>query len=323
MRRLIQYLSWLGNPFQREELRKKGIKEIDVSCNNAVNTASGIAQADGEILHPRLFLSMQRTEAEQAVRSKCRSIYIGNDIILSRCLGKYKMYLDARDRGISPHLMLDGYWEWWLTRFIIEKVSEGMTVIDIGANLGYYTLLLSDLVGDTGRCLAFEPNPAVAEKLEQSVLINGFGGRARIVRCALGRLSEGHLPFFVPASDPKNAHIVEEGFRASPEMGTIIRVPVTTADGAIDERVDFIKIDAEGAEYDILIGMRNIIERHRPKIVIEFNADRHYDGRVLLEYLLQFYNRFSYIDADSKLRDATIDKVLRENYAEDWLLYFE
>ena len=75
------------------------------------------------------------------------------------------MYLDTRDVGFAQHIIMDGYWEYWVTQFMIEVVKPGFRVVDIGANFGYYTNLLSDLVGPDGCCLAIEPNPNTLAKL--------------------------------------------------------------------------------------------------------------------------------------------------------------
>ena len=66
-------------------------------------------------------------------------------------------------------MIMDGFWEYWLTKYFAEQIKPGDTVIDIGANLGYYTLLAGDLVTATGRVVAVEPNPLVFELLSKSV----------------------------------------------------------------------------------------------------------------------------------------------------------
>jgi hypothetical protein len=100
-----------------------------------------------------------RTLNEATIRSLCHSAYLGDNTALCRVLGRYKMYVDSQDFGLSPHLMLDGYWEMWVTEALVSLVRPGMVVADIGANLGYYALLLADLVGDAGMVHAFELTP--------------------------------------------------------------------------------------------------------------------------------------------------------------------
>ncbi|MFC7542969.1 FkbM family methyltransferase [Siccirubricoccus deserti] len=111
---------------------------------------------------------------EAAIRARCQSVAVDPQTILCRILGRYKFFVDCRDQGLAPHLMLDGYWEYWVSDFIWRNVKPGETVADIGANLGYYTVLLADLVGPGGRVMAFEPNPRLFDLLQRNVAINGF-----------------------------------------------------------------------------------------------------------------------------------------------------
>jgi hypothetical protein len=81
--------------------------------------------------------------------------------VLARVLGGPKIFLSADDLGFGCHLMLDGYWESWLTLFFARYVTPGKTVIDVGANFGYYTILFAAGVGPSGRVVAIEPVPAI------------------------------------------------------------------------------------------------------------------------------------------------------------------
>ncbi len=73
------------------------------------------------------------------MRALCESAYLGDETALCRVLGRYKMFVDTSDNSLSPHLMLDGYWEMWLTEALARAIRPGMTVVDVGANLGYFT----------------------------------------------------------------------------------------------------------------------------------------------------------------------------------------
>ena len=83
------------------------------------------------------------------------------------------MHLDPSDTGVTPLLFYRGMMDPLETQLVQELVRSGDTVIDIGANVGYYTLLFSELVGETGRVIAFEPDPNNFALLERNVLGNG------------------------------------------------------------------------------------------------------------------------------------------------------
>ncbi|WP_233247757.1 FkbM family methyltransferase [Caulobacter endophyticus] len=123
---------------------------------------------------PRLFEldrlnTRPRGENEAEIRLRCASAFLGRGVSVCRVLGRYKLFVDGLDYGLGPHLLLDGYWEMWTTEAIARAVKPGMTVVDVGANLGYFTLLMADLVGAGGRVHAFEPNPQIATLLARSV----------------------------------------------------------------------------------------------------------------------------------------------------------
>ena len=89
-------------------------------------------------------------------------------------LGKYLVYADAQESGITPHLAMDGYWESWITLVLARTVRPGSHCLDIGANHGYFTLVMADAAGPNGRVVPVEPTPRLTEMLRQTLDINGF-----------------------------------------------------------------------------------------------------------------------------------------------------
>jgi len=71
----------------------------------------------------------------------------------------FGIYLDPNDQIISRYIAIKKIWEPDETNFFNKSIDKGMTIIDIGANIGYFTLLFSKLVGDSGKVITFEPNP--------------------------------------------------------------------------------------------------------------------------------------------------------------------
>lgn len=258
---------------------------------------------------------------EALIRRRAQVVHLGGDDVLCRVLGRYKLLLAAGDLGFASHVMLDGYWEMWATELMLRQVRSGMRVIDIGANYGYYTLLLADLVGAAGACFAIEPNPVAAAKLRASVALNGFDGWTSVLQTALGLEAEGHALFHVPPREPKNARIVGRPSEAGDDP--VVGVAVTSLDALADRlgRVDFIKIDAEGSETGILAGAEGLIAAHRPELLVEFNTGRG-EPAALLERLGWFYPAPCSLELDGSLRPVTPERLLRERRGEDWLLSF-
>lgn len=264
--------------------------------------------------------SWGRTELETAIRQNVQTAYLGDGVVLARILGGPKIFLRTSDRGFACHLMLDGYWEMWLTQFLACRVKPGMTVVDVGANFGYFTILLGEAVGKTGHVIAVEPNPDAASLLRESVALNGHWTQTRVVPHALAE-SAGRAWLFAPAGEPKNAMLT-----TSPDMtgGTTVEVATVTLDELAlpYKKVDLVKIDAEGGERGVIAGMRQLIARDHPAIVLEFNAARYPEPRAFLDELLGSYSGAQELGFDGVLRPLNAASVLDQDNREDHILWF-
>ncbi|WP_043360238.1 FkbM family methyltransferase [Belnapia sp. F-4-1] len=265
-----------------------------------------------------LITSHDRRGLEAAIRRRCHTISIDPETILCRILGRYKFFVDCRDRGLAPHLMMDGYWEYWVSDFIWRNVGKGMTVVDVGANLGYYTVLMGDLVGAGGKVLAIEPNPWLLDLLQRNIDINGFSRWTECEAKAVAGRSGDRLQFRASVRDPKNGSLMGG---ASATDGDIIEVEVETLalnDLAVGA-VDFMKIDVEGAEEVLWSGIGDLIRRSPDiKILLEFNALRCRDPQRMLEEISAAFP-LRQLDDDAVVRPARPERLLAER--EDTMLY--
>lgn len=264
--------------------------------------------------------SPPRGAFEDACRAAASPLYLGDRTALCRILGRYKLYLSTRDDGFAGHVLLDGYWESWLTRFIARTVKPGGIAIDVGANFGYYSLLLAELVGPGGHLYAVEPNPAVAALLRRSVGLNGFAARTTVCEAAAGAVDGATATLAVPAREPKNAALVPAGQSGAGERH---EVTVRSLDALVGSTrpVSFVKVDAEGGEEAIVEGMAGILARDRPPMVLEFNAARYADPAAFLHRLLGHYGLLRHVDYDGEAVAVAPERVLGERFGEDWLLY--
>lgn len=187
----------------------------------------------------------------------------------------FRMRLSAQE-WIQRKLIEDGVHEWAETAILPTFVRRGWTVFDVGANIGYYSLLLSRLVGPEGRVYAFEPNPLARARLEDHVALNS-ASNIEVTALALGeRLGEGRFRF---DPDAPAGHAVPNwgswSLARSRRSGNV-SVTFSTADLVVRacriERVHFMKIDVEGLELSVLRGAREILHRHRPFCLVEFHA---------------------------------------------------
>jgi FkbM family methyltransferase len=268
-----------------------------------------------------ILLEKNRPEAEHHFEARSRSQYLGNGTLLCRVLGELKMFVIGDDIGFSPHMIFEGYWEYWLTRHFAEVIRPGDTVLDIGANLGYYTLLAADLVGSTGQVVAIEPNPEVFRRLSASIAVNGFAPRTIARNVALAGPDEtGNRAFFVPTSEPKNGRFVgpEESTEYLTDHGMVTEVKLGRIASEGFDRVDFVKIDVEGAEIAVLEHLRPVLEKFRPKVVCEVNFLRGYGwDDVVAAFGTDALN---YLDFHSSIRPLTREMAETQQLGEDWLV---
>lgn len=269
----------------------------------------------------KILLDKPRPAAEAHFTARTRSQYLGSGTLLCQILGGLKLFAIGDDVGFTPHMLFEGYWEYWLTRYFAQEICRGDTVLDIGANLGYYTLLAANLVGADGRVVAIEPNPEVFRRLGASIGVNGFLGRAEARNVALAAPGEsGSRSFFVPHGEPKNGRFVsaEEDQATLAACGSLGEVVLGHLDPDDFQRVDFIKVDVEGAEIAVLHHLRPILDRFRPKVVCEVNFGRGYGWD---EVVAAFgTEELAYLDFDSTVKPLT--RTLAETWkcGEDWLV---
>jgi len=264
-----------------------------------------------------------RVLAEGMMRARCMNVQVDATTILCRMLGRYKMYLDRRDVGFAPHLMFEGFWEYWLTEFIWRNVKPGQVALDVGANHGYYAVLMADLVGPEGMVHAFEPNPRMVQLLRQTAALNGFWQTIQVHPVALAAASGRPMLFFATEAEPKNGRLLQEAEAAAAlrhdSASNVYEVPVRALDDAIPGRVDFVKIDVEGAEELVWRGMQQLIQRNpEVKVVMEFNPGR---CRAAADTLREIAALFPLreIGFDGRVHPCTAEDILPRR--EDALLY--
>jgi FkbM family methyltransferase len=175
-----------------------------------------------------------------------------------------RLLLDPNDMGMSRTLILKaGEWERAETRVVCSLVREGMTLVDIGANMGYYSLLAASLVGSSGRVFSFEPSPRNFSFLESSVAANGYRN-ITLTRKAVSN-SSGTAQFEIDPASSGNHRISRLG--AKPNSILVETISLDDYFEAVPGAIDFVKLDAEGAEPFILEGMHRLIERN-PNLVL-------------------------------------------------------
>jgi FkbM family methyltransferase len=168
-----------------------------------------------------------------------------------------RMYLDPQDQVITPTVLVTGAWELNETDLFRRLVKPGDTVVDAGANIGYYTVIGARLVGDKGKVYAFEPDPANFALLEKNVRLNGLTNVV-LERKALSNL-KGTVKLYI-ADANKGDHRI---YQPDGESRSSIDVEAVRLDEyfkGLERGIDVLKMDVQGAEGLILQGMTGLFD---------------------------------------------------------------
>lgn len=218
---------------------------------------------------------------------------------VSRPLFGREMHMDLSRCSAQRLLYLEG------ERFVDERhvlrrlLKPGMTVVDVGANIGYYMLLADQCVGAAGKIICIEPSVENLPELRRNVEANGLAN-VTLHEVALGA-EDGE----VGLKSGINSGVAELGQAEHV-------VPVRRLDSLVSERVDFMKIDVEGYEGHVIAGAGGLIEKHRPTVFLEMHP--HLIGRFghsvdgILQMIAPHYSKMTFL-AKSAAAESFIGKL--------------
>lgn len=156
--------------------------------------------------------------------------------------------------GVGQLLAFEGEYERTQTDLVKRIVKPGMNCIDVGANIGYYTLLLSNLIKD-GHVWAIEPESSNLLELRYNIALNNFNN-IEVLEIAAGNENK-LVDFYISGISPGRHSTV----MSRKDGGYKTTIHMTTLDHLIDKPIDFIKSDAEGNDLNVMIGAKELIKR--------------------------------------------------------------
>jgi FkbM family methyltransferase len=216
------------------------------------------------------------------------------------------------DLCVSRQIQASKIWEPYETSLVINHLKAGDIFLDIGANIGYYTILASAIVKESGIVIACEPDEANFKLLCENLSLNQVDNVIAVQAAVSDYEGSGHL--YMSPDNMGDHRLYSSGEKR-------VKTPIEVIDGrrlkSLSDRVDFIKIDTQGAEYHILRGLEDIVfdnKRHL-KMIVEFwpfgLRMSGASGQQLLDVLTSFGMNMSIIDHYShQLWPAGID-ILR------------
>ena len=203
-----------------------------------------------------------------------------------------------------------GIYEKETTEYFLENVSEGDVVLDIGANIGYFTLLFASSVGKEGKVFSFEPEPSNFEILKKNVKTNNFqnvvlengavSNSMGTTELYLSEKAAGQHRIY-KSKDVSENHISVKTIRLDDFFNT----------NPFFEKISFIKLDAEGSEFGVLKGMEKILSQNKTiKLIMEFSP------RQIIDYGANPIDQLQYLK-NLEFNFYTVDKMKEKQHKFD------
>jgi len=198
------------------------------------------------------------------------------EAVRQKRIGKFDMALQGEGDIISSRLWKQGLWEPTESVICQRFVNKGDITVDVGAHIGYWTLLLSHWVGPDGVVVAFEPEVNNFLYLEENTALNNTQNTSLWRRAVGERSLDTTVKLYLTGENSGHHSLFEV-----PETTGHVDINITSLDDYFKpgSRVDFVKIDTEGNEVPVLLGMTRVIEEN-PNITImtEFSEENFENG---------------------------------------------
>ena len=199
------------------------------------------------------------------------------------------------DNYLEEKIIKTGSWEPATTEVFRYLVKPGMTVVDIGANIGYFSLLSASLVGSTGQVHAFEPYPGYQERLKQSLSVNDLP-QVRLIPFALSDKVESHDLYKGLASARMHKWTHEDpAFNKVRDVVKVSCLPLDEYAKRYLSRIDIIKIDVDGYEMNVLRGAQESLRKYKPILIAELFEEALLDAGSSVREILDFLEEMGYV----------------------------
>lgn len=176
---------------------------------------------------------------------------------------KFQIIIDPKNGYLDAQVYALKLYESHIVHEFVANISGGDVCIDIGANIGHHTIIMSQCAGATGKVFAYEPIPYIRKQMKESLALNNITN-VTIVPDALSD-KEGVLHLYINKDNVAGSSFVNTSTEST------IPVKMLTLDSYNYPQVDFMKIDVEGFEYNVFLGAKNTIKAHHPTILFEYS----------------------------------------------------
>ena len=218
------------------------------------------------------------------------------------------MWYRSDDKFIGQRIALKKYEE-YESELILRNINKNSVAVDVGANIGYYTLLLAKICK---KVYAFEPDKMCFEILLKNIKENNLDNVVAINKAVSDEA--GEVDFVVDEENLGNHKIVTSN------MKQVTRINTIKLDDEIMEKIDLIKIDTQGWEPKVILGAKRIIKKYKPIIFMEYSPqsykENNLDSKGMINFLKQIYKNIFTIDYWFYCYKKGINIDLKTGYAD-------
>lgn len=204
-----------------------------------------------------------------------------------------------QDKHVSRRIREEGIWEPYETSLVLSLLQPGDVFVDVGANIGYFSVLAASVIGECGKVFAFEPDPDNFRLLQANAALNGLQERISAAEAGLAETAADGRLFL--SEDNLGDHQI---FGAGPERNS---VPISLVNGSQYlgprlQRLDLLKVDTQGSEYQVMAGLLPLLQSlpNVPRVIIELTPlslrQGGASGRQLIELLATLQQPLSIVD---------------------------
>lgn len=185
---------------------------------------------------------------------------------------KFQIFINpSKNACVDEIIATQGNWEPKITERLATFVKPNMVFLDIGSNIGYYSLFVSSLLKNTGEVYAFEPITSLFNQINESIKLNGFTN-IKALQTALGN-EKAEKEIYLRDENMGGSSLIDYKDLNIVRVSSIEKIMVDKLDSVLPKntKVDLIKIDVEGYELEALQGAKKILEAQHPVIFMEFS----------------------------------------------------
>jgi FkbM family methyltransferase len=208
-------------------------------------------------------------------------------------------YIYQGVEGLSKAIWLNGYYEKNTTELVSNILEEGEVFVDIGANIGYFTIVSAKEVGSEGEVYSYEPVSQNLDLLRKNIEVNELENvsvRNKLVSGSSGERSLG-------ISKRKGQHSVKGDF-SEEEMVKSVKL-----DEELERRISLVKIDVEGAELEVIEGGMETIRRDSPEIILEYNRSK-WDTEKFEKIFSEMNELYEFYTVERAISRVTFEEII-------------